>query len=280
MTYLGKRLDIHVKRPSSAALLPNGFVDLRQAIDIAGRIEYLEEWTGEEVDAEWDWRYRHNLEGCAKHLLEQRLAVLSELGDDLKNIDENESLEKCKAELKEEDKNRNMPHQRREDVSVRLRHLLHRGLITAQALLPSGRLIEFNDYVWAGEDAPEIFNTGTVCIENDKLRAPGSGVKPSETAYVLLDRKEMERAMKGEVPTDAVQSRADIEAKCKKWLKCLIEGSPTERVDSKDNLYVKANVEFAELGRLSQKAFNRAWDWAIAETGAKAWKAAGRPRGN
>jgi hypothetical protein len=269
-----------MKRPSSAALLPNGFVDLRQAIDIAGRIEYPDEWTGEEVDAEWDWRYRHNLESCAKQMLEDRVKDRSDFGDSLEEIGEEESLETCKSALLEWDEERNRPRQRREGVSVRLRQLLHGGLIPSKALLPSGEPIDIDEYIWAGENAQEIFNTGTVCVENGELRAPGSRGKQPETAYVLLDRQETERAMKGEVPKVAAQSRADVEAKCKRWLKRLIEGSPTERVDSKYNLYAKANVEFAELGHLSQKAFDRAWYMAIEETGAKVWKAAGRPRGN
>jgi len=277
-----------MKRPSKTALLPDGFVNLRQAIDIAGRIQYPKEWSGEEIDADWDWRYRHNLESCAKQMLENRVKDRSDFGDSLEEIGEEESLETCKSALLEWDEERNRPRQRREDVSVRLRQLLHGGLIPSKALLSSGKPIDIDEYIWAGENAQEIFNTGTVCVENGELRAPGPGMKPSETAYVLLDRQETERAMKGEVPKGAAESRADIEAKCKRWLKRLIEGSPSVRVDSKVNLYVKANVEFAvkanvefaEQKCLSQKAFDRAWDWAIAETGAKAWKAPGRPRGN
>ncbi len=35
-----------MKRPPATALLPTGFVDLATAIDLAGRIEFPDEWTG------------------------------------------------------------------------------------------------------------------------------------------------------------------------------------------------------------------------------------------
>ena len=165
-----------MKRPSKTALLPDGFVDLRQAIDIAGRIEYPDEWTGEEVDAEWDWRYRHNLESCAKQMLEDRVKDRSDFGDSLEEIGEEESLETCKSALLEWDEERNRPRQRREDVSVRLRQLLHGGLIPSKALLPSGKSIDIDEYVWAGESAPKILETGTVCVENGELRVPEPGL--------------------------------------------------------------------------------------------------------
>lgn len=269
-----------MKRPPATAILPDGFVDLAKAIDTAGRIEYPKEWTGEEIHAEWDWRYSHLSDSRVKQMHEDRLAVLQELGGSVKGIREKESLEKYKAALLEEDLERNRPRQRREEISAKLRQLLHAGLITAKALLPSGRSPDLDKYVWAGESAPEILETGTVSVGNGERIALGSGAKPSEVGYVLLDRTEMERSVKGELLKGAAQSRVDIEAKCTRWLKRLMNDSPDERVDSKDNLYKQAKAEFAELGELARKAFNRAWDCAIAETRSKAWKAAGRPRGN
>jgi len=265
-----------MKRPPKTALLPDGFVDLRQAIDLAGRIEYPDEWTGEEVDAEWDWRYREKLESCAQRLLVQRLAVLSELGDDLKGVDENESLKKCKAELWEEDEERNRPRQRRENVAAKLRQLLHGGVIPSKALLPSGKPIDIDEYVWAGENAQEIFNTGTVCVENGELRAPGSRGKQPETAYVLLDRQETERAMKGEGTRRTEQSLKPALDQCSEWLTALMKKDPDNTPGKTKKAFCNEALE--KFPGLSQRGFYDSWKWSIRSTNAHAWSKSGPRR--
>ena len=267
-----------MKRPSKTALLPDGFVDLRQAIDIAGRIEYPDEWTGEEVDAEWDWRYRHNLESCAKQMLEDRVKDRSDFGDSLEEIGEEESLETCKSALLEWDEKRNRPRRRREGVSVRLRQLLHGGLIPSKALLPSGKSIDIDEYVWAGESAPKILETGTVCVENGELRAPAPGGKHSEAAYVLLDRQETERAMKGEGTRRTKQSSKPALDQCSKWLTALMRKDPDNTLNkTKVEIWKEALEKFPDL---SKRGFYDSWKWSIQSTKALAWSKPGPRRSN
>jgi len=267
-----------MRRPPETALLPDGFVDLREAINIAGRIEFGDDWTGEEVDAEWDWLHRDNLEGSARRERDGLLKGLAELGDSLEGIDEQEALEMCKARLLKEDTERNRPRQRREDVATKLRPLLHGRFITAKALLPSGRLIELGEFIWAGEIAPGIFETGTVCVENGAVLAPRlGGAQSSEIAYVLLDRKELERAGKGEDPRKTRQSLKPALDQCIEWLTSLMRKTPEKKPVPKSRLKTEALVKFPGL---SGRGFDFAWKTAAHHAKATAWTKPGRLPGN
>src|SRR5262245_31227826 len=67
------------------------------------------------------------------------------------------------------------------------------------------------------------------------------------------------------------------ETACLQWLTDQMRNGPTTRPKSKAAFYEEARLQFPRLGR---RQFQRAWDGAIARTGATGWSKAGRPKGS
>ena len=67
------------------------------------------------------------------------------------------------------------------------------------------------------------------------------------------------------------------ETACIAWLTDVMRNSPTTRPKSKDAFWNEARLQFPGLAR---RQFERAWNRALAETGATGWSKAGRPKGS
>jgi hypothetical protein len=63
---------------------------------------------------------------------------------------------------------------------------------------------------------------------------------------------------------------------CRKWLIDLMRASPTVRPKAKAVYWGEAQSKWPNS--LSERAFNGAWDEAVAAAGAVAWSAGGRPK--
>ena len=66
------------------------------------------------------------------------------------------------------------------------------------------------------------------------------------------------------------------EQSCYRWLVSLMRESPSEKANSRDTYWRDAKRQFPSL---AMRQFRRAWDKAIAETGATGWSRAGRRPG-
>jgi hypothetical protein len=63
---------------------------------------------------------------------------------------------------------------------------------------------------------------------------------------------------------------------CRSWLSDLMLESPTAKPKSKGEYWQEAQKKWPE--KLSERAFSRVWDDAVAATGAAKWSTGGRPR--
>jgi hypothetical protein len=72
------------------------------------------------------------------------------------------------------------------------------------------------------------------------------------------------------------EPKAKSEQGCYRWLLEQMQRSPSIKSRSKEAIWTEAKQKFRPL---AQRQFNRAWDKAIAESGAHPWAKAGRPSG-
>jgi hypothetical protein len=70
-------------------------------------------------------------------------------------------------------------------------------------------------------------------------------------------------------PAASVRGEAD----CRRWLAELMKASPSGKPKPKSDFLTEAKSKFP---RLAARQFNRAWDSAIAESGARSWASPGR----
>jgi hypothetical protein len=72
------------------------------------------------------------------------------------------------------------------------------------------------------------------------------------------------------------KTRLDTKGHCASWLRRLMEASPDRAIAPKDCLHAQALEQWPKLSR---RAFDSAWDFAIQQTGASSWAKSGpRPK--
>jgi hypothetical protein len=101
---------------------------------------------------------------------------------------------------------------------------------------------------------------------NDRLYVAG---KPTPV-WTHLQVRKADILSRWPRPTPTTNS----ESACRRWLAEQMRQSPTIRVKSKAAFRTEACRKFSGLGI---RQFERAWNDAIAESGATAWRKAGRP---
>lgn len=124
-------------------------------------------------------------------------------------------------------------------------------------------------------------------LEWDKLFLPGAFIAPLTGAVTTPASLADEKAVvhhdlvfgdpsDGNGPTIATSTSgtSKAERECRKWLEDVMKKSPVQRTQSKDDWWEFAKELWGK--RLTRRAFDRAWGWAIGTTGAVAWKQPGR----
>lgn len=96
---------------------------------------------------------------------------------------------------------------------------------------------------------------------------------PGHYADLLLDRRSVLKAWPKRSPRHA--GLASARHKCQIWLERGMRASPARRPKTRNAYLIEAKNAFPGL---STNGFDQAWKLAIGNTGADAWKAAGRPR--
>ena len=104
---------------------------------------------------------------------------------------------------------------------------------------------------------------------NDKLYMSGRG----PAAWTHLQVKKADVLSWWPKPEPTVKSEQDVY----RWLLDQMQQSPTIKTRSKAAIWAEAEPKFRPL---SERQFNRAWDKAIAESGAHSWARAGRLSSN
>ena len=93
--------------------------------------------------------------------------------------------------------------------------------------------------------------------------------------YIFLSRESLDRhSEKLRNPNETV-STVGAEARCRRWLEEHIDASPHKRTKQKAKFMKEALAKFS----ISMRAFDRAWDSAIENKNAAAWKKGGAPKG-
>ena len=142
-----------------------------------------------------------------------------------------------------------------------------------------GHLIPITHSIWSHEDFYVHPYTG------DLYEGCYGGEMVKRWIGVVFDPPQSRSAPKAEAASGAniikiasrVQTSVKASTECKNWLVAEMTKSPTHRPGKKDDWRQKARAKWGS--RLSGRGFDRAWDDAVAETGAIAWSSAGAPSG-
>jgi len=142
-----------------------------------------------------------------------------------------------------------------------------------------GHLIPITRSIWSHEDFYVHPYTG------DLYEGCYGGEMVKRWIGVVFDPAQSRSSPKVEVASELIvikvagRGQASIGAitECKNWLVAEMTKNPTHRPRKKADWRQNAKAEWGS--RLSGRGFDRAWDHAIAETGAVAWSSAGAPPG-
>lgn len=149
-----------------------------------------------------------------------------------------------------------------------IRRNLQAGVTRVAVLSSGGSLVEIAPARWRGEGSTMLFWHGR----------EGRGSGPN--LYVLTAAGPAHGTdTKSDAGDEAVSARAPqtarAESDCRRWLTEHMQKSPRQRPKPRGHFEREALECFSGL---SARAFARAWDAAIADAGAGAWSASGRPR--
>ena len=70
-------------------------------------------------------------------------------------------------------------------------------------------------------------------------------------------------------------AKAKQEYDCRTWLTGLMKQSPGEKTGTRQGLFKEAGDKFSGIAKWQ---FDRAWEWAVHDSGAHEWAKAGRPK--
>ena len=197
---------------SEPHFIPDGYVDARGALSIAGEALFGNEWTGLEIIA-------RKLKGWEPEA-----------------------------------------RQRWEEAVEWVCQTCYAGKITPEVITARGSLWPVPQVLWGAKDALKIFDKGTA-----RFAAGHSYSSPSIEGHVLFPEQELKDALTTSTTTIAAEGR------CQKWLADLMRSGNKEK--SKPDYETEAKTKFG----VGTRAFRRAWDGAIRETGKTGWGDPGRP---
>lgn len=242
---------------------PRGYIPLLNAIDLVGK-KRDPAWTGEErMSPAMPQRTPKDLDREAADIFDREIADNSILA---------RSEDAIRAAIQEKYDRDRAPRRRRQAAVAWLREMLIDKVLDAIAFSATAKELRVPAHVWRADRAEEVFDIGLVRVSNDQISFVIGLDRPEDTALVMIREKDIEDALAEQV---TVRSTAAAETRCRRWLFDLMSGgSQPDR--PKSSYRIEAKTNFTGLG---DRAFQRAWDSAIADTGNGNWKRPGpRPK--
>ena len=134
--------------------------------------------------------------------------------------------------------------------------------------LENGDLLEINP---RAEDETTMLSRPTVT--GLMLLRPTADSQVAESSRIVVHPAQTPATSAG---TRRIVTKTTSRDACRSWLSDLMLESPTAKPRSKGEYWQEAQKKWPE--KLSERAFDRVWDDAVAATGAAKWSTGGRPR--